>query len=306
MARIWVVPTGRKTRILGCNIKIPSFQTSLGAEEGFNPQPYPQTFPKIHFFPLYFLVQSCSRSSPKASENGIFRFFPGVQYSRPRCPAAAAGTCSRSVFSRRSCLGFMAQTPPSCFTRNAEPRITAWEAQKILGIHLLPSQGTFHKGISDFQPRFQTCSCFPDFSPSGVRSNFKEKGIWNFLVPNREGWDLPLIPSSRRKSRKINQECNSLPCCSLIPISQQIEGKEGEKGWMDLPRLRFSLWSEDGSRICGVKGKGLENHWVGDVHPQGKLLEPFPSGIRDLGSFLEAQGREWGQTMEPKAKPAAP
>lgn len=42
----------------------------------------------------------------------------------------------------------------------------------------------------------------------------------------------------------------------------------------------------------GEMGKGLENRWVGVVHSLGKLLDPFPSGMRNLGGFTEAQGRE--------------
>lgn len=39
----------------------------------------------------------------------------------------------------------------------------------------------------------------------------------------------------------------------------------------------------------GETGKELENCRVGVVQPLGKL---FPSGMRNLGSFMEAQGRE--------------
>lgn len=42
----------------------------------------------------------------------------------------------------------------------------------------------------------------------------------------------------------------------------------------------------------GEMGNGLENRRVGVVHPLGKLLDPFPSGMRNLGGFTEAQGRE--------------
>lgn len=189
----------RTTRIPGCSIEIPSFPASFGAEKGFNPQPYSRKIPKNPLFPHISLCRAAPAAPPKAAQNGIFRLYPGIQYSRPCCPAAAAGTCSRSVFSRRSCLGFMAQTPPSCFTRNAEPRITAWEAPKIPGIHLPPfPRAPSTKESLTSSPFSKPAPVFPTFSPlfshlvQGVVKKTGNLGwvrgfFWDVLVSNREG-----------------------------------------------------------------------------------------------------------------------
>lgn len=61
---------------------------------------------------------------------------------------------------------------------------------------------------------------------------------------------------------------------------------------------------------CGENGKELENGRVGVVHSLGKLLDPFPSGMRNSGSFWEVFGKFSGSTGQEMGgddgKPVAP
>lgn len=86
----------RKTGILECNIKIPSFQASFGAEEGFNPQLYAQTVSKIHFLPL-FPCAELSPQPPKSSTKKDFLIFSLCSIFQATLPCCR----SRHVFPER-------------------------------------------------------------------------------------------------------------------------------------------------------------------------------------------------------------
>lgn len=165
----------RKTGILGCNIKIPSFQASFGAEEGFNPQPYSQTVSKIHFPPRVSLCRAIPAAPQKQHKTGFSGFFPvfnipGHAALLPQ-PARVPGACSPAGRAWDLWHKHLQVVLQGMLSFGSLPG----RHKKILGIRLLPSQGIFHKGISDFQPRFQICSFFPDFIsavfPPGVRSD---------------------------------------------------------------------------------------------------------------------------------------
>lgn len=145
-------------------------------------------------------------------------------------------------------------------------------------------------------------------------------GVRQGRVP-RQGWALPgcqSINSQQPQERQENKPRMQFPAplppgCSPLLISQKTEGKRGERDGWSCPGSDFPSGARtDPGSGSGETGRELENNRAGVVHPLGKVLDPFPWGMRNLGGFMESQGGEWGEnpggalSMEPKAKAATP